>query len=119
MIHQKKILINLHGSYDDWKCVFNALNIENICIIDEEFTTINTENFDVIIPLSTQLINNFYDANYIKNILVICPKCDIFNVFNDKILFSNFMNKHYKNNIPETVDDKNDYPYLAKHKRGV
>lgn len=117
---RKRFLINLHLSSLDWfPAVINMKN-KNFSVINESFTEDNIDDFNVIIPLNIpaiESIKNLKDVN--ENKIILCPSDDILITFYDKKLFSDFMNVHFKEYIPETVYNINSFPYLAKHKYGV
>lgn len=113
-----KIIFNLYGSWNDWIKVCENIKNEKVIIKYENFyKNENLDEYKFIIPLSIKSIINTLNNCENKNLL--CPNKEIIELFNNKILFSKFMMDNFINNIPKTVHNINDYPYLAKHKYGI
>jgi len=85
----------------------NAHKLNNFTVINSD--VINNEK--VFIPLKPKNRSEYIT----NNAIILSPEDFIFNIFSDKILFSEYMGINYPNNIPETVYYLN-YPYLAKQR---
>ena len=100
------ILIGINVFYEDWIQSLNKINEKHIQLIDFRCNEnmekiINTEKISLILPLSQKdyeiVKNKIYD-----NITILYPNQDIYELLNNKLLFTKYMIENFNEFIPIT-----------------
>jgi carbamoylphosphate synthase large subunit len=108
MAEYKNVLIGKNISFNDWKMSLNKINEPNIFFCDfSDFKNLKeillSKNITYIIPLSEidyKLIKSYMELldNKLK---ILYPTEEIFNLLNNKNLFTDFMLQYFTEYIPE------------------
>jgi len=125
MDEYKNILIGINTFSRGWMCSVNKIKKKHIIITD--FSDVNNlkniikrKNINYIVPLSDKdykLITNIESDNYIK---ILYPTIETHELLHNKMLFTEFMLKNFREYIPKVyyLDNKKlkdiEYPAIYK-----
>lgn len=109
----------LFSSKDDWEKVMKN-NITGYVPFFYEFDKINSQYFDIIIPLTlhAQIYINAHRELFAEK-TYLCPSDYSMEICDDKKKFHSHLSSHgFRKYLPE-IDKKFDYPYVLKKKKGA
>lgn len=123
----KNILIGINTFASNWLIPINKINKKHIIVIDFKDknnlkNTIISKKINYIVPLSDKdykLVTNI-ELELDNNVKILYPNIETHELLHNKILFTEFMLKNFKESIPDVYYLKNtklkdiEYPAISK-----
>lgn len=129
MESNKKILIGENVFSENWKIALNKINVQYIIFADltdinKIKTILEITNIDYILPLVYEDYVKLISYDIGKHIKILHPTIEIYELLNNKLLFTTYMINNFPDCIPTTYyldnkklnnnDDKIEYPVIYK-----